>query len=295
MVTPFDTDGKVDLRAAEKLVARFITEGAGGLYLTGSTGEAPLLRVEERRQFTECVVKSVAGQIPVMVQVGHTAPVLAVELAEHAARCGADSISSTLPPFYPYTPGQIAAYWSELTATSDLPFYGYVMHDMGQGREGIYRWLEVMSHVPHLAGLKFTNADAHQLALLKHWENGRLNILSGHDQGYLACKAQGADGAIGTTYNVALPLFVEMTRLYEAGQTEAAAAAMIDGCDIVGTMASGYFLTKVKLILRKQGIDCGLPRSPYRADVEIPDSLIAEMTELIAAVTRKVRALGQAA
>src|SRR5687768_4169766 len=126
MVTPFDASGNVNLTATRRLIARFIEEGAGGLYVCGSTGEAPLLRTEERKQFTECVIKEVAGQVPVMVQVGHTAPVLAVELAQHAAGCGADAISSTLPPFYPYTDGQTAQYWSSLTHGHDLPFYGYV-------------------------------------------------------------------------------------------------------------------------------------------------------------------------
>ena len=85
MVTPFHADDRLNLAAARHLVARFIEE-ARPECTCGSTGEAPLLRAEERKQLTECVIKEVAGQVPVMVQVGHTAPVLAVELARHAAK-----------------------------------------------------------------------------------------------------------------------------------------------------------------------------------------------------------------
>ncbi len=281
LVTPMDHADGINLKATRLLVARLIAEGAAGLYVCGSTGEAPLLRVEERRLITECVISEVAGQIPIMVQVGHTAPVLAAELADHAARCGADAISATLPPFYSYTPGQIAGFWASLTRGNDLPFYGYVMHDLGQSRSQVYQWLEVIGRVPRLAGLKFTNADAHQLSLLKSWEDGRLNILSGHDQGYLACRVQGAEGAIGTTYNIALPLWRQVSDLYEAGDTAGATKAMSRCCEVVGLLTGGGFFSKVKGVLRLQAIDCGLPRPPCRAEVEPPEAVIQEIADLI--------------
>ena len=73
-----------------------------------------------RKVIAECVIAEVAGQIPVMVHVGQVAPVLSMELAEHAEKAGANALSSTLPPFYPYTPQQIAKYWSELSAVLRL-------------------------------------------------------------------------------------------------------------------------------------------------------------------------------
>ena len=81
---------------------------------------------------------------------------------------------------------------------------------------------------------------------------------------------------------MALPLWREAGRLYESGDTAAAAEAMIRCCEVVGYLANGYFLTRLKLVLRLQGIDCGLPRSPYRADIEIPESCVREILRLIA-------------
>jgi N-acetylneuraminate lyase len=268
-MTPFDAEDRLNLKAAGRLVARLIEQGAGGFYICGNSGEAPLLRIEERLALTEFVIKEVAGEVPVMVHVGQTAPPLAVELAQHAARCGADAISSTLPPFFNYTPGQIAGYWTSLTRGHDVPFYGYVLQDLGQSREQIFAWLDGIAGTPGLAGLKFTNADAYQLAMLKLWANGRLNILSGHDQGYLGCRVQGADGAIGTSYNIALPLWLRVSRLYESGDMAGATEAMLACCDVVGRLSNGHFLHMVKLLLARQGIDCGLPRPPLRADIEI--------------------------
>ncbi len=287
LVTPFDAQGCVSRAATRRLLARLIEQGAAGLYICGSTGEAPLLDVADRKELTECVIQEVAGQLPVMVHVGHTAPVAAAQLAEHAARCGADAISATLPPFYSYTPGQVAAYWADLAGRTDLPFYGYVMHDIGGSSEQISRWLEAMSTVPNLAGFKFTYADPHPLSLLKSWRGGKLNILSGHDQGYLGCRVQGAEGAIGTTYNIALPMWVRVCRYHEQGQAAAAAEMMARCCELIGMLVGGYILTKVKLVLARQGFDCGRPRLPLRADVEIPAEQIERMVTFIEEWSRR--------
>ncbi|MGB9624729.1 MAG: dihydrodipicolinate synthase family protein [Phycisphaerae bacterium] len=287
MVTPFDADDRLSIKATRRLVARFIEEGAGGIYVCGSTGEAALLRVEERKALAECVVSEVAGQIPVMVQVGHTAPVLALDLAEHAARCGADAISSTLPPFYSYNAAQIAGYWSTLTRGHDLPFFGYVLQDIGTTWGQVSRWLEATTRVPNLVGFKFTNPDAYQISLLKAWSDGKLNILSGHDQGYLACRAHGADGAIGTTYNIALPLWRRVSCLYEAGDTAGATEAMNLCARVVAQITSGHLMSRVKLILRRQGIDCGRARPPLRPEVDLPDSAVDEAIALIDSALRR--------
>ncbi len=281
MITPFDAEDRLNLRAAIRLTGRLLEQGAAGLYLCGSSGEGPLLRAEERKSLVECVIGEVAGQVPVMVHVGHTSPPLALDLAEHAVRCGADALSSTLPPFYPYNAAQIAAYFGSLTRGHDLPFYGYVMTDLGQSRSQVFRWLDVVARTPGLVGMKFTHADAHQLALLKAWENGRLNVFSGHDQGYLACRVQGADGAIGTSYNIALPMWLQVSRLYEAGDQAGATAAMIRCCCLVGRLIDTQFLAAVKMTVKRLGIDCGLTRFPFRPDAEIPDATINEVVAML--------------
>lgn len=286
MVTPFDADDRVSVSAARRLVGRFIEEGAGGIYVCGSTGEAALLRADERKALAECVISEVAGQIPVMIQVGHTVPLLSAELAQHAARCGADAISSTLPPFYSYNVEQVAGYWSTLTRGHDLPFYGYVLHDVGTTWDQVSRWLEATTRVPNLVGFKFTNPDAYQISLLKVWGDGKLNILSGHDQGYLACRAQGADGAIGTTYNIALPLWHRVSRLYEAGDTAGAAEAMKLCARVVAQLTASHLMSRVKLILRRQGFDCGRVRAPLRPAVDLPDTAVDEALALINGASR---------
>lgn len=280
MVTPFDADDRLNLGAAEQLVERFVREGAGGLYICGSSGEAPLLRRDERKALAECVIGAVGGRIPVVVHVGHTAPAVAVELAEHAARCDADGISATFPPFYAYRPSQIAEYWSTLSRAGGLPFYGYVLSDLGGTKQAMSAWVAGLQRVPTMAGVKFTNADTFQLAMLKHLSGGRLNIFSGLDQCFLGCRAQGADGAIGTSYNVALPLWLRVNERFEAGD-HAGAEALMSHCARVVAGFIPCFMPMLKRILQRQGIDCGRVRPPLREVDPLDEGAVDELMALI--------------
>jgi N-acetylneuraminate lyase len=283
MVTPFDEDDRLNLDAAGRLVHHLMDQGAGGLYICGSTGEAPLLDRPEREALTECVMQAARGRVPVIVQVGHTSPRNAVALARHAGRCGVDAISSVVPPFYPYTTEQVVSYWTDLAVASGLPFYGYIMHDVGASRDTVHRWVDAIRSVPNLAGLKITYADPYHISMLKECSGGALNVFAGWDQAFLGALAHGADGAIGTSYNVALPLWLAVYRLYRAGRTEAAARVMRRCAAVAGCFLRGFFLTRVKQVLQRQGFDCGRPRAPLRATETIPAAEIDELVRLIAA------------
>ncbi|HOB73010.1 MAG TPA: dihydrodipicolinate synthase family protein [Phycisphaerae bacterium] len=262
MVTPFDADDQLNLDAARRLIARYLEQGAGGIYLCGSTGEAPLLSIDERKRLAEFVISEVAGQIPVIVQVGHGSPTAALELARHARKCGADAISSIRPLFFPYGDAQVADYWAGLSREADLPFYAYVMTDIGGTYGQIAAWFEQIRRIPTLAGVKFTNPDSYQLSVLRVVAGPGFNIFSGCDECYLASKVSGADAAIGSSYNFALPLWRKVMTTYEAGDRAGAERLMLRCAELIARMRDSRYFTRLKLVLKRQGLDCGLPRPP---------------------------------
>lgn len=277
MVTPFDADDRLNLDAARRLIARFLEQGAGGIYLCGSTGEASLLTIHERKRLAEFVLGEVAGQIPVIVQVGHGSPIAALELARHAREHGADGISSIRPLFFPYSDAQVADYWAGLSRAADLPFYAYVMTDIGGTYGQIAAWVELAQRIPTLAGVKFTNPDPYQLAVMRVVAGAGFNIFAGCDECYLAGRVSGADAAIGSSYNFALPLWRKVMTAYESGDQAGAERLMLRCAELIARMRDGRYLTRLKLVLKRQGLDCGLPRPPLRDAEGISD----EETEVI--------------
>ena len=69
MVTPFAADGSVNLEAAKQLVEWWIAHGTDALVVTGSTGEAATMTLEEKKALWTTVIKQVNGRIPLQAPV----------------------------------------------------------------------------------------------------------------------------------------------------------------------------------------------------------------------------------
>src|SRR5690606_18460050 len=70
LVTPMKEDGAVNEAAIEALIDSQLDQGVEGFYCCGSSGEAPLLSLDERRRFVRRVIQAVAGRVPVVAHVG---------------------------------------------------------------------------------------------------------------------------------------------------------------------------------------------------------------------------------
>ena len=88
VLSVFDAQEELDEKGTRELI-RFLTSfDIGGLYLTGSTGEAFLMNSEERKRQVEIVMDEVGDRLPVVVHVGAMSTRASVELAHHASGVG---------------------------------------------------------------------------------------------------------------------------------------------------------------------------------------------------------------
>jgi len=88
MFSTFNSYEEVDLKRAGILVNFLIDQGVHGLYITGSTGEGFLMTDDERKTFTEVVIRETDGRVPVVVHVGAIGTRRTIELAQHAEAAG---------------------------------------------------------------------------------------------------------------------------------------------------------------------------------------------------------------
>src|SRR3712207_9385291 len=105
MVTPFDERGEVDLTATEAVVERFVEAGVDGISPLGSTGESTRLAADERRRFTEEVVRIVAGRVPLVAGVGSAGTREAPALARPAQSAGVGPALGVSPFYWPVGEG----------------------------------------------------------------------------------------------------------------------------------------------------------------------------------------------
>lgn len=264
LVTPLLPDGQLDVHSSERLITHLYDKGVGGLYLTGSTGEGIYLRREVREKLVEIAVRLSKGRGKVIVHVGAIQPGLAVDLADHAAKVGADAVSS-IPPFAGgYSWAEVKAFYTDLAAKSRLPVIAYYIPGLtGQART--IDELASLLTVPNIGGYKFTEFNLYTMQrLLTRFKPDQI-MYNGPDE-MLALGLQfGAHGGIGTTYNVMPELIVKVEKLCREGKFAEAVAAQKQANDIIEPLIAAHGVASTKQILVWQGLldhaNCVYPRA----------------------------------
>ncbi|MBN1341867.1 MAG: dihydrodipicolinate synthase family protein [Phycisphaerae bacterium] len=261
MITPFDDNDELDLKALDKLVAHLIKEGASGLYVGGSTGEGPLMSPDERKTLAERTVAAVAGQIPVIVHVGGGRPADDIALAKHASKLGVAGVSSVPPIYYPYPPESVFEHFRRIAAAAEVPFYGYHLTGQSARPLSMEQYVECLLEIPTAAGIKYTGQNPVDIAMLRQLSDGKLMVFSGADECYLGNMAQGAEAAIGSFYNVFLPEWRKMHDLAVGGKWDEARHRMALAAHAIMEIR-GFGVDLAKYILAKQGFNVGCARHP---------------------------------
>ena len=73
IVTPFKSDGSLDVDGVRSLSSHLVEHGSDGLVVCGTTGESPTLDHAEHNRVIELAVKAAAGRVPVIAGTGSNA------------------------------------------------------------------------------------------------------------------------------------------------------------------------------------------------------------------------------
>lgn len=126
MVTPFATDGSVDLAEARRLARHLVDEqGNDALVLNGTTGESPTTTDAEKGQLIAAVVAELGDRAQVVAGVGTNSTRHTVELARQAEQAGAHGLL-VVTPYYSKPPQDaIAAHFTDVADATGLPVMLY--------------------------------------------------------------------------------------------------------------------------------------------------------------------------
>ena len=261
MITLFDEHENVDVKRTREMTEFLIARGADGLYLTGSTGEGFLMDHAERKLVVETVVDQVAGRIPVIVHVGDIGTRKSIELAKHAEAAGADAISSVPPFYWKFSNDDIFNYYKDISESTSLPMVVYSVPLAGaMGMDLIKR----IATLPNVKGLKFTSREHDQMACLKADLGEDFIIYSGCDEMAMSGLAVGADGIIGSFYNVMPELFKKIYAAVKGNDIKAARRLQQIGTEIILECVKYDYLALMRNMIGWQGVDAGFSRRPFR-------------------------------
>ena len=202
LITPFDSDGRVDRTALQRLARWQVEQGIRGLVPCGTTGEGATLDPAESRAVIETVVAAAAGRVPVVAGCGSNDTRRTVDAARQAADAGADALL-VVTPYYnkPNRSGMIDHYERVARAT-DLPVVLYNVPGrtaQNLGAELILR----LAEVPGVVAVKEASADLDQIGAVLERRPPGFAVLSGDDSLTLSALALGVDGVISVVSNEA--------------------------------------------------------------------------------------------
>jgi N-acetylneuraminate lyase len=262
LLTPFTEDGKINEDSLRKLVAVNLAKGVTGFYVCGSTAEVFLLKPEERKRILEIVVDEVKQRAAVICHVGNISTEWSIEFAKHAASLGVDAISSIPPFYYNFTFDEIYDYYVDILSAVDLPMIVYNFPAFSGVTLTIDRVKSLRKH-KNVIGIKHTSTDVFQINSMRKADPDLL-ILNGYDEIFLAGYTMGADGGIGSTYNVMAEKFINIKKQVDAGNIEEARRIQTEADDIIRTMTTMSVFNAEKYLLTLQGIPFGECRKPFK-------------------------------
>ncbi|WP_035604099.1 dihydrodipicolinate synthase family protein [Haloferula sp. BvORR071] len=283
--SPFHADGSLAPEVVPSQAAFLSANGIRTVFITGSTGEGHSLTCAERLALYE--VWSTVGPaegLQVIAHVGGNCLEDAKILARAAEKLGFAAISALAPSYY--KPGSLsglidccAAIAAEAPKT---PFYHYDIPSMTGVSFPMEKFLvEAAGQVPTLAGIKFTNPDLVSYRRSLEVAGSRFDLPWGVDEMLLAALATGAKGGVGSTYNWAPKLYLDLIAAFERGDLEEARRLQGISIAMIDAIAKTGFLGTAKALMGRLGVEVGPARLPLGNPTEVEvDSLMERLEEL---------------
>ncbi len=275
LVTPLNSDETINTQALDKLMSYLLTKGADGFYVGGATGEGIALKTENRAVLAEAAVKSSGGK-PCIVQVAAADFSDAIYLAKQAESAGAAAISATAPLFFSYDADDIYNYYKALANAVHIPLMIYYNPAAGFNMNADFaaRAFEI----DNITAIKWTSSNYYEMMRLKDITNGEMNIINGPDEMLLMGLTAGADGGIGTNYNILMDYIKPIYDNFVAGDIEKAREAQYIANRIITVMMGTKIIPAVKVVLEDMGFEVGNATFPMkRYTKEQADEIIASV------------------
>jgi dihydrodipicolinate synthase/N-acetylneuraminate lyase len=127
LVTPLLDRDTLDVAGLERLIEHVLAGGVHGLFILGTTGEAPSLSYRLRHELIERVCGQVKGRVPVLVGITDTSFVESVNVARKARDSGAQAVVLAPPYYFPAGQAELLEHLKHLTPELPLPVFLYNM------------------------------------------------------------------------------------------------------------------------------------------------------------------------
>jgi dihydrodipicolinate synthase/N-acetylneuraminate lyase len=261
VITSFDKTGNFDEKAQREVI-RFLLPHIHGFYPTGTYGSGPLMNCTERKKVAEVIIDEVNGKVPVIIHVGASNTVDAVDLARHAESIGADAIGSIPPWYYKYPEADLLDYFRALINAVQIPVFVYNNPELSNNpmTPGMVKILAAEG----LAGYKDSKFDILNFySFLEAVKDPKFIPIVGTEAIAAAAVEAGARGVISGLANVWPELMFEFWQILQTNDGRRSAEMQLKVNRARNVMKLGPTLVCCYEVLNMRGVNAGYPRRPF--------------------------------
>ena len=267
--TPMLTNGDINIAAIPAYYALLKNNKVSGAFICGSTGEGVSLTFDEKVAImqTWADITAMDKDFKVITLVGGTNIKECCILAQKAEEIGLFGISFTSPFYFkPANVDQLAKCCTEIAAAApNTAFYYYHIPVLTGGNFQMIDLLKAIDgKISNFAGIKYTHEDFMDYLSCLNFADRKYDMLWGRDENMLSALVLGAKGAVGSTYNYAAPLYLDLIKAYESGDFETANALQQKSIDMITLLGKYGGISVGKSYMKLIGLDCGTFRLPVR-------------------------------
>lgn len=194
----YDENYKVKKDSVKALMEYNQKNGIDGFYVGGATGECVVLPNRTRIEMLETAVENKKdSKIIAHIGAGHFEDTK--ELVLHANSLNIDAIASLPPALMAYyNEEETVEFYKEIASLTDKPVMAYIQSFYSGN---VVKLAEKLMAIPNVVGIKLTVPNYYLFEQIRR-NFPEINLLNGPDESVLAGLVCGADGGIGTTYNL---------------------------------------------------------------------------------------------
>ena len=271
LVTPFCTDGSVDLEAFRKLVRRQIGEGADALLVLGTTGESATLTDDERRMLVRETVRLSDGHIPVIAGTGSNDTARTEAFTEFACGAGCDAVLIAAPYYNRPTPDGLIRHFTEAADAAGCPVILYNIPSR-TGVDLTVPLVKKLAQHPRIAGIKEASGSIDRAAdLCAAFQGEDFAVYAGNDGEIVPVCSVGGAGAVSVIANLLPRETGEMCRAMQDYRLAEAAAIHTRLLPLMRALFAETNPGPVKAAMAMLGLSenvLRLPLIPVRSETE---------------------------
>ena len=202
VVTPMTGSGAVDWAAWERLLEFHLAEGSDGIVVAGTTGEAPVLSIDEIEELTQRAVAACRGKLKVIVGAGTNSTTSTVARTRRLSRLGVDAVM-LVTPYYSKPPQEgLYRHFAAAAEASSAPVVLYNVPSR-TAVDLLPATVARLARHPQIVAVKEANTQVGRVGELLAAVPDAFTVLSGDDATAVDSMMAGAKGVISVTANVA--------------------------------------------------------------------------------------------